>query len=196
MRLTRSRGEGLIAARLALAVAMTAALTVSPAFGAGAGSRTYTRTCEDSVHGDLGDGWRENSIVVQRLAFVGARDFRDAPRRWFRKADNSTYKTQKVLVSIQNGDDVTVRIPRRHRRSAAFVYDRALFERRLRISEGDYQVTFDVCKDTLESPYRAEDTQYNGGFVVAGARCVPVNVLDENRERIKRVEISFGAGRC
>lgn len=186
----------MIAARVALAIVMTAALTAMPTSEAETDPRTYTRTCDDSVDGDLGDQWRDNSVVAGRLAFVGARDYRDAPRRWFRKHDNGTYRTQKILVRIQNGHDLIVRIPKRHRRSAAFVYDRSLFGRRLRISEGDYQVTFDVCKDALENPYGADATQYNGGFVVAGTRCVPVIVLDANGDRIKRVEISFAAGRC
>lgn len=186
----------MIAARVALAIVMTAALTATPASEAGTDPRTYTRTCDDSVDGDLGDQWRENSLVVQRLAFVGARDYRDAPRRWFRKHDDGTYRTQKILVRIENGDDLIVRIPKRHRRFAAFVYDRSLFGRRLRISEGDYQVTFDVCKDALENPYGADATQYNGGLLVAGPRCVPVIVLDENGELIERVKISFAAERC
>ena len=160
------------------------------------GARTYTRACEDSVHGDLGSACRQHSIVAGRLAFVGARGYRDAPRRWFRKRNDGSYRTQKILVRVENGDDVTVRIPRRHRRRAALVYDRSLFNRRLRISDADYRVNFDVCEDAVENPHGAEDTQYNGGFLVARARCVPVDVLTARGDLIKRVRISFGAGRC
>ena len=159
------------------------------------GSRTYTRSCADSVYGELGDDWRDSSIVVGRLAFVGAKHFRDAPRRWFRPDGEGRYKTQKIMVQIQNGDDMIVRIPRRYRDKAALVYDPSLFGRRLRIRQADYQVTFDVCANIAESPHRADVTQYNGGFVVAGKRCVPVDVLTDTGERLRRVRISFGA-RC
>ena len=173
------------------------ALTATPV-GAGLGgdSRTYTRACDDSVYGDLGDDWQKSSILVGRFAFIGARDYRDAPRRWFRKHNDGTYRTQKIMVQIENGDDMIARIPKSHRRKAGLVYDRSLFGRRLRISESDYELTFDVCANAVENPHGADVTQYNGGFVVARARCVPVKVLTGDGELIKRVRISFGAGRC
>ena len=159
-------------------------------------SRTYTRSCADSVYGDLGDDWRDSSIVVGRLAFVGAKHFRDAPPRWFRPDDEGRYRTHKIMVQIENGDDMIVRIPRRYRGKAGLVYDPALFGRRLKIRQADYQVTFDVCANIAENPYGAHVSQYNGGFVVARKRCVPVDVLADTGERMRRVRISFGAGRC
>ncbi len=159
-------------------------------------SRTYTRSCADSVYGDLGDDWRDSSVMVGRLAFVGAKHFRDAPRRWFRPNDEGRYRTHKIMVQIENGDDMIVRIPRRHRAKAGLVYDPSLFGRRLKIRRADYQVTFDVCANVAESPHGVDVTQYNGGFVVARKRCVPVDVLTDTGNRIRRVPISFGAGRC
>lgn len=159
-------------------------------------SRTYTRSCADSVYGELGDEWRKSSIIVGRVAFVGARGYRDAPRRWFRPDDNGRYRTQKVMIQVENGDDVVVRVARRARKEAGLVYDPSLFGRRLKIAATDYRVRFDVCSNIAENPHGAEVTQYNGGFVVSRARCVPLDVLTETGERIERIRISFGAGRC
>jgi hypothetical protein len=38
-------------------------------------------------------------------------------------------------------------------------------------------------------------TQFNGGFVVAGIRCVPLDVLTPGAAAVS-VTLSFGAGRC
>ncbi|HEV3472096.1 MAG TPA: hypothetical protein VG408_02665, partial [Actinomycetota bacterium] len=141
------------------------------------------------MHGELDEDWRDSSIVIGRLAFVGARDYRDAPSRWFRKRRDGTYRTHKIMIQIENGADMTVRIPKPHRRKSALAYDPALFNERLRIRDADYEVIFDVCANVVENPHRADVTQYNGGFVVARARCVPVNVLNGEGERIKRIRI-------
>jgi hypothetical protein len=41
----------------------------------------------------------------------------------------------------------------------------------------------------------ADGTQFNGGFVVRGRRCVPVDVK-VGAQAAERVMLSIGAGRC
>jgi hypothetical protein len=173
----------------------TLVLIVAAPPAAGAGSRTYVRECEDAVYGSLGRAWRRNSVVARRIAFVGARSYRDAPRRWFRKGKNG-YRTQKILAVVENGRDVVVRIHRSDRKRAALVYDPALFNQRLWIREADRTVRFDACRNREENPFGKRRAQFNGGFVVARRRCVTLDILNRKRERIDRATISFGAGRC
>jgi hypothetical protein len=175
--------------------AVTLVLIVSAPLVAWAGSRTYVRECEDSVYGNLGRDWRRNSVVAHRIAFVGARGYHDDPPRRFHKGENG-YRTHKVLAVVENGRDVVVRVHRSDRRRAGLVYDPALFNRRLWIREADRTVRFDACKNKEENPFGKRRAQFNGGFVVARSRCVTLDILNRKRERIDRVTISFGAGRC
>jgi hypothetical protein len=48
-------------------------------------------------------------------------------------------------------------------------------------------VTFRACED--------EDTEFLGGIVVAGARCVPLRIAEPGRPP-RRQLLSFGAGEC
>jgi hypothetical protein len=56
-------------------------------------------------------------------------------------------------------------------------------------------VTFEACRPS-EHPFGAEDTQFNGGFVVAGPRCATLEVSTARWAKPRRVRVSFGAGHC
>jgi hypothetical protein len=43
----------------------------------------FVRACEDSVFGELGQGWRKDSVVIGPIAFVGLRGYRHGPDRFF-----------------------------------------------------------------------------------------------------------------
>jgi hypothetical protein len=157
--------------------------------------RTYTRPCDDSVYGDLGKGWRADSVTVGPLALVGARAYRDDPPKRFRKRRNG-YRSQKILAVVENGRNVSLKVPRRQRKHIALSYDPSHFdEQDMRIREADYLVVFDACRNRAENPFGKKRAQFNGGFVVAGARCARLNVLRRGR-RIGRAVVSFGKGRC
>jgi hypothetical protein len=62
-------------------------------------------------------------------------------------------------------------------------------------------VTFKACKKGETAPVGGPltaMTQFNGGFVVAGARCLPldVRVRGEDQTTPIKVKLSFGAGDC
>jgi hypothetical protein len=94
----------------------------------------------------------------------------------------------------------TVVVPEAERRNAGLLFDPAVWNDRnaYRIEDGDSAVRFKACKKGERGPVGGPSnamTQFNGGFVVAGARCLPLDVLVPSRETI-RVSLSFGAGRC
>ena len=58
---------------------------------------------------------------------------------------------------------------------------------------------FKACKKGEEAPAGGPltaMTQFNGGLVVAGVRCVPLEVLARGKARAIPVTLSFGAGHC
>ena len=55
----------------------------------------------------------------------------------------------------------------------------------LRVADGDHTVTFRACRD--------RETHWIGGFVVAGARCVPLDIIVDGRTT--RRELAFGVPR-
>jgi len=56
-------------------------------------------------------------------------------------------------------------------------------------------VTFRSCPPE-QTPPGAGGTQFNGGFLVAGARCATLEVSTPQWRTPRRVTVSFGAGRC
>ena len=68
-----------------------------------------------------------------------------------------------------------------------------------RIEDGESAVTFKACEKGETAPVGGPlnaMTQFNGAFVVAGVRCVPLEVLVRGQEGTSPVTLSFGAGRC
>ena len=57
------------------------------------------------------------------------------------------------------------------------------------VAEEHAAVTFHACPASEELPY----TQFNGGFMVAGARCVEVEITIEGRSEPLVLPIPFGA---
>jgi hypothetical protein len=153
-------------------------------------SHSFTCRCSDSVFGDLGGGWRQGSVAGGPLSFVGARSgYRHAPERLF-EPRRGRYRPLKVLAVVDNGTDVTVGVPLRERKHVSLVYDPDLFNRRLQVSEADYNVTFDACRDD-ENPFEKRTAQFNGAFLVAGPRCVELEVK-VGTGPIRRIAIPFG----
>jgi hypothetical protein len=119
----------------------------------------------------------------------------DVVRREVR--DRSLYVAQKVIVVVEGGRDVTVAIPRSERGDASLLWgpqpkvtrsENALGLRQ--ISDGNPVVRFKGC-DTKVMQY------VGGGFVVAGKRCLPLDIWVDGREGPLRAVASFGAGaRC
>jgi hypothetical protein len=156
----------------------------------------FVRTCESSVYGDLGDGWRKRSVVVGPLAFVALRYAATQPAVDFRRR-GGRYQGLKALAVVKAGATVTLTVPAAERRHLSLLYDPAAWKEnnQYRIADGDTAVTFRSCPPA-QTPLGADGTQFNGGFLVAGPRCATLEVSTPRWRTPRRVAVSFGAGRC
>jgi hypothetical protein len=154
------------------------------------------RRCDERVSGDLGRDWRDSTILVGPIGLVAS--FYDRqPTKVFAPLRNGVYASQKVLVLVRRGTTATLVVPREARGVASLLYARAKWKARnaYRLSEGDVATIFEACEGL--SGFRPHEyTQFNGGIVVAGARCVPLDVYAEGSDKPLRAVLSFGAGRC
>jgi hypothetical protein len=163
----------------------------------------FVRTCASSAYGTLDSGaWREHSIIAGPVAFYYADQYRAkaaselAPVRG--KSDR--YPGQKMLLLVHADAVATVAVPQGVRGSVALLYNPAAWNDRneYTIDDGENAVRFRACKRGQTPPTGGRPnamTQFNGAFVVAGARCVPLDVFVRGKRPI-RINLSFGAGRC
>jgi hypothetical protein len=172
--------------------APTTAAPTRPPGPAGA----FVRTCESSVYGDLGDGWRKQSVVVGPLAFVALRYAAKQPAVDFRRR-GGRYQGLKALAVVKAGATVTLTVPAAERRHLSLLYDPGAWteSNQYRLADGDPAVTFQSCPPA-QTPPGADGTQFNGGFLVAGPRCATLEVSTPQWRTPRRVTVSFGAGRC
>jgi hypothetical protein len=166
--------------------------------------RAFVRTCEAGVYGTLDDPtWRKHSVIAGPLVFYSADQYAEQPASLFAPvpAQNGHYAGQKLLVLVRRGAVATVAVSETERRHAALLYNPADFNdsNEYRIEDGESAVTFKACKKGEASPVGGPlnaMTQFNGGFIVAGARCLLLEVLVRGKQRTIPVTLSFGAGRC
>jgi len=165
--------------------------------------RAFVRTCEASVYGTLDDPtWRKHSVIAGPLVFYSADQYAEQPASLFAPVvgNDGYYAGQKLLVLIRRGAVATVVVPESERRYARLLYNPADWNDRnaYTAKDGETTVRFEGCSKgetaTAGGPLNAM-TQFNGSFVVAGVRCVPLDVRVHGQGTIP-VTLSFGAGRC
>jgi hypothetical protein len=158
----------------------------------------YVRTCASRVIGDIGapSAWRSSSITIARSVLLdGIRGPSHASRAAF-GGTHGRYPAGKVLVVVKQGERVTMRVPTSERRVFSLLYDPGSMEganNRYAISQGEHAVTFVACPGTSPSWSRA--TQFNGGPIVAGARCVSLDVRVGDHPW-RTIRVAFGRGAC
>jgi hypothetical protein len=165
--------------------------------------RAFVRTCETSVYGTLDDPtWRKQSVIAGPLVFYSADEYAEQPASLFAPigGNDGYYAGQKLLVLIRRGAVATVVVPESERRHARLLYNPADWNDRNAYTDkdGETTVTFEGCpKGASAAVGRRLNamTQFNGSFVVAGVRCLPLEVRVRGRGTIP-VTLSFGAGRC
>jgi hypothetical protein len=184
--LTPLRGTAISFAAVGL---VALAFTVQVA--ARAPNGTFVRDCRSAVYGDLGKNWRRDAIGARPLVFVGGKAF----ARWSRsslapmRGTTDRYQAQKVLVIVNSGAAVTVSVPAAERRSFALLYDPSQFKQSsYRVSDGEWKVTFHACRWQETGGFTPG---FNGGFIVAGPRCVSLDVLVQGRVR-SRLSLPLG----
>jgi hypothetical protein len=165
--------------------------------------RAFARTCEASVYGTLDDPtWRKHSVIAGPLVFYSADQYAEQPASLFAPivGNDGYYAGQKLLVLIRRGAVATVVVPESERRFTRLLYNPADWNDRnaYTVRDGETTVRFEGCPKgetaTVGGPLNVM-TQFNGSFVVAGVRCVPLEVLVRGQGTIS-VTLSFGAGRC
>jgi hypothetical protein len=153
----------------------------------------FIRDCDSSVYGRLGQGWREDAVVIGPIAFIGLPSLATSPERRFEPRKGQE-RSEKVLALVRAGPPVTVRVAPAGQ--VALLYDPSRFNAH-NVADGDRVVRFVPCEPG-ESPYEdfgasGRSTQFNGGFVVAGSRCAALDVA-VGGEAAGRAWVSFGAG--
>jgi hypothetical protein len=165
--------------------------------------RAFVRTCEASVYGTLDDPtWRKHSVIAGPLVFYSVDQYAGQPASLFAPivGNDGYHPGQKLLVLIRRGAVATVVVPESERRYARLLYNPADWNDRnaYTVKDGETAVRFEGCPKgetaTVGGPLNVM-TQFNGSFVVAGVRCVPLEVRVRGQGTIP-VTLSFGAGRC
>ena len=98
----------------------------------------------------------------------------------------------ETAVVLAAGSTATLSVPAAFRRRLSLSYTRQSHDRErppawggLRVADGDHTVTFRACRD--------HETHWIGGFVVAGAGCLPLDITVDGRTT--RRHLAFGMPR-
>lgn len=152
----------------------------------------HVRSCLTSQLGDLGQGWRERAVVAGHVAFVGAK--RSYHQMEPERLGPGKAMPLKVLVVVDPNAAPTVTIAPRSRAHAALGYNGIRHNGTgVPLADGTQSVRFQACRrDRSREPWN-RGTQFGGYFLVAGARCVHVDVATQGK--VLRRKLSFGA-RC
>jgi hypothetical protein len=144
------------------------------------------RNCDSSVYGELPAGWERNSVRAGPFWLVGVRGY---GTRAFEPVRPGYYGGVKVLLAVDNGVTATISVPPGERANVTLRYDRALMSGGpWTIRQGRVATTFEAC-----APGDYPHTQFNGGFLVRGARCAHLEVSVQGRPEPMQVAIPFGA---
>ncbi len=153
-----------------------------------ADTRTYERPCEESVFGTLGPHWRDHSLVVGPIAFVGLSGAAGAPERSL-GVRGSRALPQKVLAVVDRGGPVTVSVAPPASAFVGLIYDPHDFpDGPVGLNSTDLSVTFHPCAG---DQHRA---QFNGALLVLHPGCAELDVMWSDGHR--RARIPFAGGRC
>ena len=167
-----------------------------------AGTDPVRRECGSSVWGEPGSDWPASSVIAGPLMFVNARLLKDSTYR-FGSVGGGRYKAMKQLVVVRTGWVARVVVPSAQRTRVALQYAPEHFNTAVVPAQSEHDVTFAACPPGRPSlgPSSQRETQFNGGIVVAGRRCVMLAVYAAKQghplpSRPVYARISFGAGKC
>jgi len=152
----------------------------------------YVRACSTSQFGDLGRGWRGRALVAGHVAFVGMRS--GYRRIETERLGPGRAMPLKVVVVVDPNAAPTVTIAPRSRAHAALGYNSIRQDGTgVPLADGTQSVRFQACRSERSREPWNRGTQFGGYFLVAGARCVHIDVA--TRGKVLRRKLSFGA-RC
>jgi hypothetical protein len=147
-----------------------------------------TRSCGEGVQGRLAPNWRRlGTVVAGPLAwpYLGE-SYRTQPASTF-ASRKGRYQGQKALAVVDPGAVVRIVVPDSERGRLSLLYGSGSSEDGTNwyaVSEGTMSVTLRACRD--------RETQFAGGFVVAGPHCAAIDVhVRGRREPLHRL-LPFG----
>ncbi len=148
------------------------------------------RTCETAAHGNSPEFARlTTASPAAAIVFVNPLPSEQRDPRYYEPLGDGRFRPIKVLVGVATGSTVTVLVPEPERGRVALLYD-ALSPNSADglygMAEGEIQVTFEACNDP--------DTGFPGYFLVAGPRCVELDV--HLGDEVDRVLVPFGVDDC
>jgi len=142
--------------------------------------KPYLRDCESSVYGDLPADWESRSLRTGPLALYRFQDMRPG--------DFDPVGSVKLLLLLDNATTATLVVPAAERPYVSLTYGRVgLLEIARRVADGHVAVTFEAC-----APSSVPQTQFNGGFVVAGPRCARLEVHVAGSPEPLELRVPFG----
>jgi len=180
----------------------TAACTHGSAGSAGArpvarsrAAAAYTRGCGQAVGGTLPARWRRSGVVLGSLALYSFGQVTDRGRTSRLVASTLTPGREvKLLALVRPGAVVTLTVPPAERRVISLAYRPGVIPSAM--AGGDAAVTFHACASQPgEQPGFPGWTQFNGGIVVAGARCARLVVASPGSVPASMV-LAFGRRSC
>jgi hypothetical protein len=148
--------------------------------GATVGPEPQTiRLCKSAVYGELSQRYRRGAVTIGPL-MLGGELGANAGGRF------AGEKVVKVLANLRADETVTLAVPEGERRRLSLLYDDSGRgpRRPLRFSDGTSSARLSACPDA--------DSQFNGGAVVRGAHCAPIQVWIEGLEQPLRGWLPFG----
>lgn len=171
-----------------------AAHPTSSEMGKASLASAFQRTCDSSVYGTLTKNWRSTAVTAGPISWPYLRRSRDIPSDAFR-AHHGRHPAMKVLALVRHGAVVEVAVPPREQRQVELLYDGSAFRDSggYRMGDGEPAVTFHGCAQG-QPAMGPGPTQFNGGFILSGARCVTLEVSWGSNSR--RVRIPFGRSTC
>ena len=139
--------------------------------------------------GNIGRAWRPPGPAAMPLHFLDG-GHSSGPLR--------LYVAIAVLSRTRPGSVVIVRVPAAYRGDLRFLYgpgDSLNPGTRYTMRSGEAGVTFEACHAAQPTARSGTITDYYGGYLVRGARCVPVQVWAPGREHPVTIKLGACAGR-
>lgn len=151
------------------------------------------RTCRTSGKGGVSARSYADSLVVGPIALGSLGNATDdvLPNR---PPQSSSFPAVESIAVLRAGSSVTVAIPSRERPFVGFIYDTRKFrdDGLYRIGELDHVVRFVACTDRR---FNGGVSQFDGGIVVDGPRCVSLEFHIDSSARVVRRRVGIDT-RC
>jgi len=146
------------------------------------------RDCSTSVGGDLPPDWQRYTVAAGPLTLYYWNSSTLTRPDAFNARAPGRYSPLKILVLVRGRATVTLSVPLGERRSVALVYGPPReWRRTMRVSDGHAATTFSGCSGS-----DSDETQFNGGFIVAGVQCATFDVRVGTQPDAMKLAVPFG----